>query len=55
MKKFNPKEIYYEKDVLSYDLGKFLKEKYHNIPWTEIDNHNNFQSLEINQIVNLQK
>ena len=41
MKKFNPKEIYYEKDVLSYDLGKFLKEKYHNIPWTEIDNHNN--------------
>lgn len=41
MKKFNPKKIYYEKDVLSYDLGKFLKEKYHNIPWTEIDNHNN--------------
>ena len=41
MKKFNPKEIYYEKDVLSYDLGKFLKEKYYNIPWTEIDNHNN--------------
>ena len=41
MKKIKPKEIYYEKDSLSYDLGKFLKEKYHDIPWIEIDNHNN--------------
>ena len=31
MKKIKPKEIYYEKDSLSYDLGKFLKEKYHDI------------------------
>ena len=41
MKNIKPKEIYYEKDSLSYDLGKFLKEKYHDIPWIEIDNHNN--------------
>ena len=37
----NPKEIYYEKDSLSYPLGKFLKNKYNYIPWIEIDNHNN--------------
>ncbi len=41
MIKFSPKEIFYEDASLSYPLGKFLQNKYNNVPWTKIDNHNN--------------
>lgn len=37
--------IYYEKDILNYDLGKYLLEKYKNIPKTIIENHNNIKEL----------
>lgn len=36
-----PKKIYYEPNVLSYDLGKYLKKKYSNLEWVPIENHNN--------------
>lgn len=41
LEKFQPKKIYYEPRALEYDLGKFLKDKYANIPWISIENHNN--------------
>lgn len=39
--KFDPKEIYYEKDALNYELGKFLYSKFSNKNWVPIENHNN--------------
>lgn len=41
MVNFKPKGIYYEKDILKYELGKYLYKKYSEIPWIEIQNHNN--------------
>ena len=41
LKKFKPKKIYYESGALDYNLGKFLKYKYDDIPWISIENHNN--------------
>ena len=41
LKKFSPKQIYYEPEALNYNLGKYLMNKYSEIPWTPIDNHNN--------------
>ena len=40
-KNFYPKQIYYEPQALTYDLGKYLQKKYSDIPWTPIENHNN--------------
>lgn len=40
-KNFYPKQIYYEPQALNYDLGKYLKNKYSNISWVPIENHNN--------------
>ncbi len=40
--------IFYEPDALSYDLGKELKEKYNDIPWIPIQNHNNIEQLRKN-------
>lgn len=37
--------IYYEKNILNYDLGKYLLEKYKNVPKTVIENHNNIKEL----------
>ena len=42
---FRPKTIYFEKDILNYDLGKKLMEKYQNIPKVEIENHNNIEEM----------
>lgn len=42
---FNPKEIYYEKEIQNYYLGKMLLEKYKDIPMKEIKNHNNIEEL----------
>lgn len=39
--KFEPKEIYYEKDALNYELGKFLYSKFSDKNWVPIENHNN--------------
>lgn len=42
---FNPKTIYYEKEIESYQLGKELLEKYKNTPKILIDNHNNIEEM----------
>ena len=42
---FKPKTIFFEKDILNYDLGKELMEKYKNIPKLEIENHNNIEEM----------
>lgn len=36
-----PDKIYYEPKALDYNLGKFLKEKYADKEWIEIESHNN--------------
>lgn len=38
--------VYYEKDVLEYYLGKQLKEKFNDIPWVEIENHNKIEFMQ---------
>ena len=40
---FNPKAIYFEKEIINYQLGKELMEKYKDIPKVEIENHNNIE------------
>ncbi len=42
---FKPKEIYYEKNIEEYELGKKLLEKYKDIPKKIIENHNNIEEL----------
>ena len=42
---FKPKNIYYEKDIMNYQLGKELMEKYADIPKIEIENHNNIEEM----------
>ena len=40
---FNPQIIYYEKEILEYQLGKELMKKYKDTPKILIDNHNNIE------------
>ena len=42
---FNPQEIYYEKDIENYELGRDLLEKYKDIPKIVIENHNNIEEM----------
>lgn len=42
---FKPKEIYYEKEILKYPLGKQLMEQYKDIPKVIIENHNNIEEM----------
>ena len=42
---FKPKAIYFEKNILNYELGKELFEKYKEIPKIEIENHNNIEEM----------
>lgn len=37
--------VFYEPSVLSYPLGKYLKERYGALPWIQIENHNNIPEL----------
>ena len=43
---FKPKAIYFEKDIVNYELGKELMEKYKDVPKVEIENHNNIEETE---------
>ncbi len=43
-----PEKIYYEPDSLKYDLGRFLKDKYRDVTWIPIENHNNIEELRSN-------
>lgn len=42
---FNPKSIYYEKEIINYQLGKELLEKYKETPKIIIENHNNIEEM----------
>ncbi len=42
---FNPKAIYYEKEIINYPLGKQLMEQYKETPKIIIDNHNNIEEM----------
>ena len=42
---FIPNAIFYEKNIENYELGKFLLEKYKNIPKSIIENHNNIEEM----------
>lgn len=42
---FYPKEIYYEKEILTYPLGQELMQKYEQVPKIEIENHNNIEEM----------
>ncbi len=46
---FIPKEIYYEKDIENYILGKELLEKYSDVPKYIIENHNNIPEMRAKQ------
>ncbi len=46
---FKPKAIYFEKDILNYQLGKELFEKYEDVLKIEIDNHNNIEEMRTKQ------
>lgn len=43
---FKPKAIYYEKDIINYELGKELLEKYKDVPKVEIENHNSIKEMQ---------
>lgn len=43
---FKPKAIYYEKDIINYELGKELLEKYKEVPKVEIENHNSIKEMQ---------
>lgn len=38
-------KVYYEPNVLNYELGQMLKEKYADLPWVEIESHNRIPEL----------
>lgn len=44
---FLPKEVFFEKDIINYKLGKELLEKYKSkgINCVEIENHNNIEEM----------
>ena len=42
---FKPKEIYYEKEIENYELGKELLKKYEDVPKKTIENHNNIEEM----------
>lgn len=44
----NPKIVYYEEEILSYELGKNLFDKFRSAEWIKIENHNNIPELRNN-------
>jgi spore photoproduct lyase len=40
-----PDKIYFEPEVLDYELGHQLKEQFHDTEWQPIENHNNIEEL----------
>ncbi len=42
---FKPKCIYCEKNIEDYELGRFLLEKFKDVPRIEIENHNNIEEM----------
>jgi spore photoproduct lyase len=46
---FLPKKIFYEKEILNYELGKKLMDKYKDVEKTEIFSHNNIPQMRENK------
>lgn len=44
MQHFN--EVYYEPEILNYQLGKELKEKFKELPWIPIESHNRIPEMQ---------
>ena len=44
----HPDQVFYEPAALNYPLGQYLKQKYNDVPWVEIENHNNIEQLRSN-------
>lgn len=42
---FIPNNIYYEKEIENYELGKQLLKKYESVPKFIIENHNNIEEM----------
>ena len=42
---FKPEAIYFEKEIVNYELGRKLMEQYVEIPKVEIENHNNIEEM----------
>ena len=42
---FHFEAVYFEPQSLEYTLGQKLKEKYDDIPWVPIENHNNIEEM----------
>jgi len=40
-----PDAVYYEPDAISYPLGAYLKTKFDQVPWVEIESHNNIPCM----------
>lgn len=40
-----PEKVFYEPGIMDYELGKQLREKYQDVAWTPIENHNNIEEL----------
>lgn len=40
-----PEKVYYEPDILGYELGKRLRAKYADVPWIPIESHNRIDEL----------
>jgi spore photoproduct lyase len=38
-------KVYYEPNALDYELGQMLRDKYANLPWVQIENHNHIPEL----------
>ena len=39
------REIYYEEAALEYELGRQLRDKFYDVKWIPIDNHNNIPEM----------
>ena len=44
MQHFN--EVYYEPEILNYQLGKELKEQFKELPWIPIESHNRIPEMQ---------
>lgn len=44
-----PTQIYYEPNIDQYELGKQLRDRFSDIPWIPIENHNNIEELRAKQ------
>ncbi len=45
MQRFRFESVYFEPQIFQYELGKVLRDKFSNIPWIPIENHNNIEVL----------